>query len=339
MTSRKTFIPKEYRPKIPGTDLNNNYAKHSVCFVPKRKASAVVLIASSGDVVANAFYNDILGNQISNVLRLEYDGLGKLCDFSYSKDHLTIYTQSTSITPISIYHRHPGISMNHPYFNKHTAFLDVLDLWTGNLLGQTRYHYSNTSKLYQQFFTINECLKKSRCKRITVPDSFVLKGSKRGQLSSLPKNAIVKSLSSCRSKVVTNETFKSWNVQSLNVIPTLFQDYIEGEDIRVHVSDDFLWCLKILNKDTVDYRYSTKGTVKYTEFLPTEELSCFCKNLRDAEENRLIGIDFVKRNGTLFCLESNPGPGWSTFHHSSKPKFTLALLKSMNLKIQGDNLC
>lgn len=52
------------------------------------------------------------------------------------------------IEPTSIYHRHPGAYKDHPYYDKHIAFFEVLDIWQGNLIGQKRDHYHNSSKAY-----------------------------------------------------------------------------------------------------------------------------------------------------------------------------------------------
>lgn len=112
-------------------------------------------------------------------------------------------------------------------------------------------------------------------------------------------------------------------------LPTLFQQHIKGSDLRVHICDSVFWALKVKNKDHVDYRYSTRGCVKYEHTKISNGVQKFCKALAAEEKNSLIGIDFVHSSGKYYCLESNPGPGWSTFNHPSKAEFAYAVFSKL----------
>ncbi|MGK5595274.1 MAG: hypothetical protein ACSNEK_07955 [Parachlamydiaceae bacterium] len=109
-------------------------------------------------------------------------------------------------------------------------------------------------------------------------------------------------------------------------LPTLFQEKIEGSDIRVHVCGKTIWALRVANKDCIDYRYASKGIIKYQKIQLTKEIKAFCQTIAQYENNRLVGVDLMKTKNSYFCLESNPGPGWSTFNHSSKREFAKQVL-------------
>jgi hypothetical protein len=164
--------------------------------------------------------------------------------------------------PSAIYHRHPGISNSHVYFQKHAAFFEILDIWCGNLLGQKRDHYQNFSKVYQGITSIRSSSAKNG-QNIKYPRSFFLKGSFSILQERFQDSLIVKSSSNMRSKVVSEEVFGKWDIGNLRNLPTLFQEKIEGVDIRVHICGEVVWPLQVEAKDCIDYRYASRGTVKY----------------------------------------------------------------------------
>jgi D-alanine-D-alanine ligase-like ATP-grasp enzyme len=50
------------------------------------------------------------------------------------------------------------------------------------------------------------------------------------------------------------------------------------------------------------------------------------------ERNSFLGIDLMFARGKFFCLEANPGPGWSTFNHPSKSEFARAIFDTFKFK-------
>lgn len=83
------------------------------------------------------------------------------------------------------------------------------------------------------------------------------------------------------------------------------------------------------NKDCLDSRYASKGTIKYQQVQLPKEIKDFCKSVAKYENNQFIGVDLMKSGNTYVCLESNPGPGWSTFNHSSKTEFAKHVLSKL----------
>lgn len=322
---KTTFIPKAYRPSVPGSKLKNLIASslpgiYTNDYLLKNNHSPnVCIISSKDDIVPHHFLNEI--DSPGEVYHLYYDDLGVEWDFSFSEGILKLYLKDSAIQPTAIYHRHPGISKDHPYYHKHIAFFEIIDIWKGNLIGQKRDHYHNSSKAYQGIMSISRAVKSVKNKMVKYPRSFFLKGDMNLLRSRIASALIVKSCSSIRSKVVSNEIFDKWNIESIKYLPTLFQEKIDGVDIRVHVCDDTFWALEVESKDCIDYRYASKGTIKYREVPLPKEIKNFCKSIAQYENNQLIGVDLMKSENAYFCLESNPGPGWSTFNHPSKTKF------------------
>ena len=105
-----------------------------------------------------------------------YDDLGIDWDFSFSDGILKIYVKGLVILTTAIYHRHPGISKEHPHYYKHVALFEVLDIWKGILIGQKRDHYHNFSKAYQGITSIKNAAKAAGNRIVKYPRSFFLKG-------------------------------------------------------------------------------------------------------------------------------------------------------------------
>jgi hypothetical protein len=80
----------------------------------------------------------------------------------------------------------------------------------------------------------------------------------------------------------------------------------------VHICGEVIWSLQIESKDCIDYRYASRAAVKYREIQLPDYLTEFCKSIAQTEKNKFIGVDLMKCGNGYFCLESNPGPGWST---------------------------
>ena len=318
---KQTFIPKKFRPTVPGSTLRKDLKLDINLGVLKvgKEETYPIIISSKEDIVPQFFLKEV--QKKNKVKHLFYDDLGFLWDFSYSNNKLRIYFENLIINPLSIYHRHPGIKLDHPKYNKHVAFFEVLDIWHGNLIGQTRDNFHNSSKAYQGITSINNSTVENRKNNIKYPISFFIKGDYNLLKKKFKNPLVVKSCSSVRSQVVSEEEFSKWNKLNLYNLPTFFQQQISGKDIRVHIYKNKRWALEISNKDCTDYRYSTQSRIIYKQIKLPKSLQSFCSSLSYKEGLKLSGIDFIKDKNTYYCLESNPGPGWSTYRHASKTKF------------------
>ncbi|MGA8165112.1 MAG: ATP-grasp domain-containing protein [Waddliaceae bacterium] len=316
---KRTFIPPHYRPYVPGTDFSYVEKKSTVLSL-----NPIIILAVKEDIVPKEFMRE-LGNDATRVSLLYYDDLGDSWDFAFYKGELHLFQDNSKIKTIAIYHRHPGLKKSHPAYFKHLAFLEALEQWNGKLVGQRHCHFQNSSKMYQMICSMQKAQKETEEEEAVLPYSFFIKGHEKLAKQKLNSSLIVKSCSSHRSKVATREEFQKWDREPMKHLPTLFQQHIKGSDLRVHVCDSIFWTLKVKNKDHVDYRYSTRGSVNYEHTKISSGVQKFCKALATKEKNSLVGIDFVHSDGKYYCLESNPGPGWSTFNHPSKTEFAYAV--------------
>lgn len=329
---KRTFIPLQHRPLVPGTYIANVVSERSLANSDRKKCkiSSIVVISAQEDIVAKSFLKE-LENLNSMICHLYCDNLGISWDFSYHNGDLVFITENGLIEPKAIYHRNSGVPLDHDCREKHDSFFEVLDMWNGVSLGQRGDNFHNASKMYQTIASLVKARELVNCnKEVSFPRSFFLKGSFSRLRECFKGSLIVKSCSGIRSKVATDEEFQHWDFKNLFFLPTLFQEKIEGKDIRVHLCQKAIWPLSITGKDCIDYRYSSRGFVSYKKIRFTKKLRAFCEAIADIEKNKLIGVDFIESGSKLFCLESNPGPGWSTFNHKSKKEFAKNIFNFLN---------
>ena len=270
-----------------------------------------------------------LGQNAHRISLLYYDDLGYFWDFAFYNGELQLFCESSKVKPLTIYHRHPGLKKGHPFYFKHLAFLEALEQWDGKLLGQRQYHFQNSSKAYQMICSMRKAQQVDKEGETSLPYTCFIKGHEKLVEQKLNSSNVVKSCSSYRSKVASRKEFLTWDRKQIKNLPTLFQQQIKGSDLRVHLCDNTFWVLKVKNKTHVDYRYSNRGSVTYEQTEISNGMQKFCQALASEENNSLVGIDFVCLNERYYCLESNPGPGWSTFNHPSKTAFAEAIFAKL----------
>lgn len=172
-----SFIPPKYRPSVPGSlgpikIPDKPFIWHEIN--DQKTKENIFVISARDDIVAEWFYK--LTKIPCSVKQLYYDDLGLTWDFSYTKNKLKLYLKDGSTIEVcSIYHRHPGFLKNHPFQRKHIAFFEVLDIWSGTILGQKRDHHHNSSKAYQCITTIKEASVNAISNSVRYPKSFFLK--------------------------------------------------------------------------------------------------------------------------------------------------------------------
>lgn len=107
----------------------------------------------------------------------------------------------------------------------------------------------------------------------------------------------------------------------LNSCPSLFQELIEGYDVRIHLIGNKAFGEKIVS-DVLDYRFNKKGINKFTEIeIPKDILD---KCIDYCSKNSLIfsGIDFKVKNEEWYILEVNPMPGYEGYDMRSNGAIT-----------------
>ncbi len=112
--------------------------------------------------------------------------------------------------------------------------------------------------------------------------------------------------------------------------PVLFQEYIAGPDVRVHLVGERALGQQIRAK-AVDYRYP--GPLDRVEYEPVEvphELGGLCRRFAEAEGLGFMGFDFkIAQDGTWYCLEANPMPGYDGFDERFDHRISDALIDEL----------
>lgn len=215
---------------------------------------------------------------------------------------------------------------------------EAIELSSIKVIGAKCKHFSNSSKGYQLTHSIRKAIKNNpQDSNIRLPNSYYLQGNPDQLKKLLRKHElIVKSSSYVRSKVVNQNTFLKWRSSRYLKLPTLFQEYIEGCDIRIHALHNKQWGVKIQSKSDVDFRYA-KTRSSYKKYYLTSNIKTFISRLRILEDSELIGVDILEKSNVFYCLESNPNPGWAGFHQISGDELKIgrALLKRLAQKENG----
>jgi hypothetical protein len=130
------------------------------------------------------------------------------------------------------------------------------------------------------------------------------------------KKVIYKSISGVRSIVQTLDDSNCRKLDLIRWCPVQFQQFVAGEDVRVHVVGSKIFATRI-RSEAVDYRYSQQQTGKSAELeeidLPSE-LAEKCIHLSESLALPFAGIDLrISDDGRAFCFEVNPCPGFSYY--------------------------
>jgi hypothetical protein len=133
---------------------------------------------------------------------------------------------------------------------------------------------------------------------------------------------IFKSTSGIRSIVRRLDAAASRRLALVRDLPTQFQQFVEGTDIRVHVVGEQVYATEI-QSEAVDYRYARADgldAVLTGVELPAA-VSRQCLRLAAALALPFCGIDLRRRSdGSYVCFEVNPMPGFSYYEaHTGQP--------------------
>ncbi len=127
---------------------------------------------------------------------------------------------------------------------------------------------------------------------------------------------IYKSISGVRSIV---QTFHDQDLERLNKIrwcPTQFQEFVEGDNIRVHVVGSEVFATRVTSEAT-DYRYSRQQVGESAHLEATEladDVTQRCVDLARDLGLAFAGIDLkMTPDHRAYCFEVNPCPGFSYY--------------------------
>lgn len=99
--------------------------------------------------------------------------------------------------------------------------------------------------------------------------------------------------------------------ETLKSCPVMFQQYVEGTDIRVHVVGEHTFATAVTSTAT-DYRYDSKASWRAIDL--SDDLKAACIALSHVLGLELAGIDLrITLSGEIYCFEVNPSPAFSVY--------------------------
>jgi glutathione synthase/RimK-type ligase-like ATP-grasp enzyme len=169
---------------------------------------------------------------------------------------------------------------------------------------------SNRSKLLQAI-AIREA-------GFEVPESLITNEPARARAFQARHGRVVyKSMSSVRSVVRELGSGALAAVEGA-MAPVLFQQLVQGTNVRVHVVGDAALACAI-ETDGVDYRYAEQ--TRMSAIALPEDIAGRCVGLARQLGLWLAGIDLIfDAHGVWYCLEANPNPAFPAFESSEAPR-------------------
>ena len=162
---------------------------------------------------------------------------------------------------------------------------------------------------------------------LPVPDTLITNDVEQLYLFWKEHGRVVfKSCSGERSIVTElDEEIFAARAANLSSCPVLFQQYIEGTDIRVHVVGTEVFATAITSQST-DYRYDAHTSWSAID-LP-KDYALACVTLSHEFGLALSGIDLrITSSGDIYCFEVNPSPAFSVYEEATGQPIADAIAK------------
>lgn len=204
----------------------------------------------------------------------------------------------------------------------HAALIDWLEVTPARVMNRTSRMASNSSKPFQAM-RIRGC-------GLQVPETLVTNDVEEVRaFRNRYGRVIYKSISSVRSIVRELAGPDLLRLERVRNLPTQFQEWIPGVEVRVHVVGDELFATEI-RTEAIDYRYAARdgleAAMEPTDLPASVRESCFAVS-RELELP-FCGLDLRRTpGGAYYCFEANPQPGYSYFQESTGQPIAAAIVR------------
>jgi glutathione synthase/RimK-type ligase-like ATP-grasp enzyme len=202
------------------------------------------------------------------------------------------------------------------------AMVTWLDTADARVVNRPRDMHSNSSKPFQAQligaagFAVPESLV------TTDPDEVLEFADRVGPV-------VFKSISGVRSIVQRLDSGYLGRLERIRALPTQFQAFVEGVDVRVHVVGGEVFATRIVSAAT-DYRYAAREGLEadLTATSLPDDVAQRSVDLAGSLSLPFVGIDLRQTpSGDFVCFEVNPMPGYSYFESNTGQPISEALVR------------
>ncbi len=130
---------------------------------------------------------------------------------------------------------------------------------------------------------------------------------------------VYKSISAVRSVVQELQRSRLHELEKIRYLPTQFQAYIPGDNLRVHVAGEQVFATQI-ETSAVDYRYAGREglDLEMKAVYIEDGVAAGCRALARRLGLPLCGIDLKRTpQGAMYCFEVNPSPAYSYYQEQT----------------------
>lgn len=301
-----------------------------LCGIPSEAPLRAVIDAAESRGVAHAVLNQReashsdftlyqSGNGIEGVLRIRETDI-RLENISGVFLRLTDPTQFPELTrPRGRWSAQSSDRTRSAIF--HAALTDWLETASCPVLNRISRMASNASKPYQAQHIARAGFKIPET--IVTNDPAVVRAFVR-----LHKRVVFKSTSSIRSIVKELRPSHMRTLDRVRLLPTQFQRFVDGLNIRVHVVGTRVFATEI-RTDATDYRYASRENRDVTlrpRRLP-KDVAERCLILAQRLGLPFAGIDLIRSaDDEYYCLEVNPSPAYNYYEERTGQRISSAVV-------------
>ncbi len=204
----------------------------------------------------------------------------------------------------------------------HRALTDWIEISDCRVMNRPRAMSSNISKPYQSQF-INKA-------GFRIPITLITNEPEEARnFLRVHRRVIYKSISSERSVVKMLNGYKVNELERIRYLPTQFQAFVPGVNVRVHIVGDAVFATEI-STEAVDYRYTSdeQNGIKMASIDLPPEILARCLSLSQMLDLPLCGIDLKRTpEGDYYCFEVNPSPAYSFYQEFTGQDIATAIVK------------
>jgi len=202
-----------------------------------------------------------------------------------------------------------------------TAFLEWLDVAPCSVVSRPQAMESNSSKPFQAQLIARAGFAVPATVVTNDPDDILEFRRRHGRV-------IFKSTSGVRSIVREMDPASESRLDRLRSLPTMFQAYVAGVDVRVHVVGRRTFPTEVRSRAT-DYRYAANDgmSVDLEAIELPDDIEARCVSLARALDLPLCGIDLRRcPDGRWVCFEVNPMPAFSYYEDATGQEISAAVV-------------